>query len=78
MENYILIKEEIAKNQTSEDFCVLNYEDKALREFGESECLQAKAVFFSSKNILDKGVYIKNGGYSGKNGDYKRFEAGNI
>lgn len=61
MENYILIKEEIAKNQTSEDFCVLNYEDKALREFGESECLQAKAVFFSSKNILDKGVYIKNG-----------------
>lgn len=61
MENYIMIKEEIAKNQTEEDFCVLNYDDEILREFGKSDRLKAKAVFFSSKEILDEGVYIKNG-----------------
>ena len=35
MENYIRAKEDIAKNQTEEDTCVLNYEDEVTRKFGE-------------------------------------------
>ena len=33
MEEYIRVKELITKNQTSEDTCVLNYEDPILRAF---------------------------------------------
>ena len=46
MENYVAVKESVTKNQTKEDTCVLNYEDKYLREFAK-EC-PAKVVFFSS------------------------------
>ena len=35
MEAYIEAKEQIAKNQTEEDVCVLNYEDDVTRKFGE-------------------------------------------
>ena len=35
MENYIQAKLDITLNQTSEDVCVLNYEDEVLREFGD-------------------------------------------
>ena len=46
MEEYIRVKELITKNQTSEDTCVLNYEDPILRAFGEN--LQIRVLFFSS------------------------------
>ena len=36
MENYAAVKESIAKNQTKEDFCILNYDDTRLREFAGS------------------------------------------
>ena len=35
MENYISAKEAITRNQTKDDYCVLNYEDDVLRVFGE-------------------------------------------
>ena len=47
MENYAAIKERIAKNQTAEDVCVLNYEDPYLRPYGEHLC-PARVVWFSS------------------------------
>lgn len=56
MEAYIAAKERIAKNQTSEDFCVLNYEDDVLREFGEK--LDAQVLYFSSRRKLNRGVYL--------------------
>lgn len=59
MQRYIELKESIAKNQTEEDFCVLNYEDEVLRTFGEKELKKCKAVFFSSKHELENGFYIK-------------------
>ena len=34
MDCYIQVKEGIAKNQTEEDACVLNYDDPVLRAFG--------------------------------------------
>ncbi len=56
MENYIHAKEDITKNQTKDDICVLNYEDQVLRDFAE-EC-PARVVFFSSRRKLDNGLYL--------------------
>lgn len=43
MENYIRAKEDITKNQTADDYCVLNYEDEVLRDFA-AKC-PAKVIF---------------------------------
>ena len=59
MEAYIAAKEDVAKNQTKDDTCVLNYEDEVLRKFGEN--VNAKVLYFSSQRKLDKGIYLENG-----------------
>lgn len=56
MKEYIRCKERIAENQTAEDICVLNYEDPVLREFGEKT--QVPVVYFSSRRVLKKGIYL--------------------
>lgn len=58
MECYIEVKEGIARNQTEADTCVLNYDDEVLREFGGSEILRAKPVYFSSRQRLEEGYYL--------------------
>lgn len=55
MENYAEVKKSIAKNQTKDDFCVLNYDDAVLREFG-ADC-NANVIFFSSQQKLENGIY---------------------
>lgn len=60
MENYVAVKESIAKNQTKEDVCVLNYEDDYLREFAK-RC-PARVLFFSSMHRLEDG-YFSEGDY---------------
>ena len=68
MENYENVKKSIAKNQDETDFCVLNYEDSVLREFGKD--LKCNAVFFSSLRELTDGLYYKDGViYIAENGD---------
>ena len=57
MEAYIAAKERIAENQTSEDYCVLNYEDDVLREFGEK--VDAQVLYFSSRRKLNRGVWLE-------------------
>lgn len=59
MEAYIKAKEEIAKNQTKEDTCVLNYEDEVTRAFGEK--IKAEVLYFSSQRKLEKGIYLDEG-----------------
>ena len=59
MEAYIAAKEDIAKNQTAEDTCVLNYEDEVTRKFGE--VVNANVLYFSSKRPLEKGIYLEDG-----------------
>lgn len=59
MENYIAAKEAIAANQTNADVCVLNYEDEVLRKFGEQT--KARVMFFSSKHVLEEGLYTEDG-----------------
>ena len=55
MEAYIGAKTDITKNQTTEQVCVLNYEDEVLREF--SVTCPARVLFFSSKRKLADGFY---------------------
>lgn len=57
MQNYATIKEKIAKNQTKEETCVLNYEDPYLRPYGENLC-PAQVVWFSSGTKLRNGYYL--------------------
>ncbi len=59
MENYIEVKKSITKNQTVQDFCVLNYDDEVLREFGKT--VTAKPLFFSSEAELSDGLFYRNG-----------------
>lgn len=59
MEAYIEAKEDVAKNQTKDDTCVLNYEDEVLRKFGKN--VNAEVLYFSSRRKLDKGIYLENG-----------------
>lgn len=60
MECYTEVKESIARNQTAEDACVLNYDDPLLREFGTDaeKKPKAKVIFFSRKEKLEEGVYL--------------------
>lgn len=57
MEEYIRVKELITSNQTSEQVCVLNYEDEVLRAFGEKS--PVKVVFFSSLRKLSQGLFLE-------------------
>ncbi len=57
MENYCRAKEDIARNQSKEQVCVLNYEDTYTREFAE-RC-KARTVFFASAHELPDGFYYK-------------------
>ena len=59
MEAYIAAKEEIAKNQTKADTCVLNYEDEVTRKFGEN--VNADVLYFSSQRKLEKGIWLEDG-----------------
>lgn len=59
MEAYIEAKQDIARNQTKEDTCVLNYEDEVTRKFGKN--LKAKVLYFSSQRKLEKGIYLEEG-----------------
>lgn len=59
MQAYIQAKETIAKNQSGEDICVLNYEDEETRSFGEKT--EATVLYFSSRRKLNRGIYLENG-----------------
>ncbi len=57
MDNYVAVKESIAKNQTKEDMCVLNYMDPYTRAFGK-RC-PARTVWFSSGEKPEEGYYLE-------------------
>lgn len=58
LENYISEKEKIFRNQTEKDFCILNYDDEYCRKMAQKT--RAKVVFFSTKEILEEGIYLEN------------------
>ena len=59
MEAYVEAKKQIAKNQTAEDYCVLNYEDGRTKAFGEE--VKAQVLYFSSAHKLERGIYLDDG-----------------
>ncbi len=56
MENYIKTKENIARNQTKDDVCVLNYDNPHTRAFAD-RC-PARVILFSSQEKLKEGYYL--------------------
>ena len=59
MELYIAAKEKIAQNQDGDDYCILNYDNDNSRNF--APFVKANPIFFSRKEKLEKGVYIRLG-----------------
>ena len=59
MEAYVEAKKQIAKNQTAEDYCVLNYEDERTKAFGEE--VKAQVLYFSRAHKLERGIYLDDG-----------------
>ena len=59
MKKYTDAKAVVFKNQTKEDFCILNYDDPVCRKLAQ-HC-KAKVIFFSRKEKLQKGVYALDG-----------------
>jgi len=58
MECYTEVKAKVSKNQTADDFLILNYSDERLRKVGESGLLP-KVLWFSGKEKLQDGYYLK-------------------
>lgn len=58
-ENYIEAKARIFENQTEEDYTVLNYDDPIVKSFVNR--IKSKIFFFSQKEELHRGIYVKNG-----------------
>ena len=61
MENYGRAKAAVFKNQTEDEYCVLNYDDKACFELAEREGCKAKVVPFSRKEELEFGAFAHEG-----------------
>ena len=59
MEAYMRAKMDIAKNQTAEEVCVLNYEDENCRKMAET--IEASVLYFSSAHKLEQGIYLDEG-----------------
>lgn len=59
MDVYIAMKSRVWKNQTEQDYCVLNWEDTVCRDMAEKT--KAKVFFFSSQTVLKEGIYLENG-----------------
>lgn len=57
MQNYIDAKKRIFANQTEDDFAILNCDDAYCRDIAKT--LKAGTLFFSRKEIPEKGVYLK-------------------
>ena len=56
MENYGRAKLNVAKHQTAEQTCILNYEDAMLQEYAKE--LSCKILWFSSRQKLSDGLYL--------------------
>lgn len=58
-EEYVKAKKNILKNQTKEDFAILNYDQEECREIGQN--VPATVVPFSKETYLENGASLKDG-----------------
>lgn len=59
MENYASVKLDICKNQTKDDYLVLNYDDPITRQMAKDARVAANVVYFSHMQDLETGVCLK-------------------
>ena len=57
MENYAAAKLNVARYQTKEQTCILNYEDELLRQYAKQ--LSCQILWFSSVHKLSDGLYLE-------------------
>lgn len=57
MENYTEAKMNVTKNQTKDDFCILNYDDPITYSLGDK--IPASPLFFSSSQTLENGCFLR-------------------
>jgi UDP-N-acetylmuramoylalanine--D-glutamate ligase len=59
MENYIAAKAKIFKNQTEENFCVLNFDNQYVRTL---QCnVRARILWFSVESEVENGAFVRDG-----------------
>lgn len=58
MDNYAAAKFNIARNQTKESRCILNYEDELIKQYWDKMKIAASPFYFSSLRKLAQGVYL--------------------
>ncbi|MDI6640777.1 MAG: UDP-N-acetylmuramoyl-L-alanine--D-glutamate ligase [Elusimicrobiota bacterium] len=61
MKNYISAKARIFVNQTGNDCCILNYDDKTCQELARK--IHARVAFFSQEKKINNGVYYEKGNF---------------
>ena len=70
MENYGDAKARIFENQVEGDFLILNWDDPALRKYGEQ--VKCTLVPFSRKEVLPFGVFVQDGMITVAEGDGRK------
>lgn len=68
-ENYAKCKLDITKNQTKDDYAVLNYDDPETMKLADK--IDAKKIYFSREKLLDEGVFVEDGKIVIKEADNK-------
>ena len=58
MENYASVKLDICKNQTPEDYLVLNYDDEITKNMANDKRVNAKVVYFSRLHNREEGICL--------------------
>ena len=71
MENYIAAKNNITKNQTKDDYCILNYDNAHTRKLSKS--CPAKVLWFSVREEVPEGAFLRGEDiFLAKDGSVKR------
>ncbi|MEG1878093.1 MAG: UDP-N-acetylmuramoyl-L-alanine--D-glutamate ligase, partial [Pseudoflavonifractor sp.] len=78
MSEYISAKENIFTHQSTDDFAVFNYDNDITRGFAQTA--KGGVTLFSRKQVLDRGVYVKDDAiwFSGDEGSRKILPLGDI
>ena len=56
--NYAWLKKKIFKNQKKDDFTILNFDDKNLRNLHKQEKIRSKLLYFSTKKKVE-GIFLE-------------------
>jgi len=59
MDNYASVKLDVCRNQTEEDYLVLNYDDAITKEMARDSRVRAKVIYFSRLHSLEEGICLK-------------------